>query len=64
MNEITMITSALDTKQSLIHSQVGMAILDNRQKADQALAQILMESVKAGQTVINNSGPGGLDLYV
>jgi hypothetical protein len=64
MNEITMIASALDAKQSLYHSQVGMAILDNRQKADQALAQMLMESVKGGQTVINKSGPGSLDLYV
>jgi hypothetical protein len=64
MNEITLITSALDAKQSLTNSQVGMAILDNRQKADQALAQMLMESVKVGQTIINKSGPGGLDLYV
>lgn len=64
MNEITMITSALEASQSLYDTQMGMAILKNAQKNEQALAQMIMETIRAGQTVINQSGSGTIDLYV
>ncbi|MBA4392888.1 MAG: hypothetical protein C0407_04980 [Desulfobacca sp.] len=59
-----MIISALDAKQSPYKTQMDMAMQNNRQQADQHLAQLLRESVKAGRTVINKSGSGGPDLNV
>ncbi|MGC2062715.1 MAG: hypothetical protein WA610_07035 [Thermodesulfovibrionales bacterium] len=59
-----MITSAISAQQSLTQTQLAMTILKNANEADQAIAQMLMESIKAGQTVINQSGSGGIDLYV
>ena len=64
MNEISMMTSALDSQQSLLQGQLGLAVLKSMQQADQAFAEMLMESVKAGQTVINRAGSGSVDLYV
>lgn len=64
MDEIRMITSAISAQQSLTQTQLAMTILKNANEADQAIAQMLMESIKAGQTVINQSGSGGIDLYV
>lgn len=64
MNEITIITSALAAKQSLVNYQIGAALLKNAHKNEQALAQMIMETIRAGQTVINQSGSGTLDLYV
>lgn len=64
MDEISMMTSALAVKQALSNTQLSMAILKNAQKNDQAMAQMLMENIKAGQTVINRSASGTIDLYV
>jgi len=64
MNEISMITSALNAQQSVTQSKIAMVVLKNALQADQAIAQILMESIKAGQTINNSSGTGSIDLYV
>ncbi|MBA4372127.1 MAG: hypothetical protein C0402_04630 [Thermodesulfovibrio sp.] len=64
MNEISMITAALSAQQSATQTKIAMAVLKNALQADQAIAQILMESIKAGETVINSSGSGSIDLYV
>ena len=64
MNETTMITAALNTQQSLLQGQIGMAVLKSAEKSDQAFAEMLRESVRAGQTIVNQAGPGSIDLYV
>lgn len=64
MNEISMITAALNAQQSLAQSKIAMVVLKNTLQTDQAIAQILMESIRAGQTVNNSSGTGSIDLYV
>ncbi len=64
MNELSLITAALGAQQTVTQSKIAMAVLKNALQADQAIAEILMESIRAGETVINSSGPGSIDLYV
>ena len=63
MNEISLMTAAVTTQQSANQTKIAMAVLKNSLQTDQAIAQILMESIMAGQTVNNSSG-SGIDLYV
>jgi hypothetical protein len=64
MDEIGMISSALSARQTVTQTEIATVVLRNAMQADQAIAQMLMDSVKAGQTVINASGSNSIDLNV
>lgn len=61
---MTMITSALAVQQSLSRTNLSVAVMKNALQADQAIAQMLMESIKSGETVTNPTGAGLVNLYV
>ena len=63
MNEIAFITSAISAQQGISRSQLGMEIMKSKAQSEQALAQMLMESIRAGQVLVNQAASGRIDLF-
>lgn len=64
MREISaMAASAMAMSQSNVQQQVEMSILKNNAKADQEVADMIMQNAKQ-IAVLSSKSSGGIDLYV
>jgi hypothetical protein len=62
MTEISLISSALQSKQTMLQNEIAMVVIKQAAQADKALADILAKNVQAAQNLA--AGEGGIDIYV